>query len=230
LNLDKVSTTVLICLPATYAVIKIFLAFEQLNPFIIMGFINLLFLSLDLLTQIMLIILLTSAFASFALMFLGYALPLISLASGYIISLGLIILAGTRGEVKPHIRLSAYISSIIISMLFLSISSSALTPLTFFMKFLETLHNPSSSSGGFTDNIFILLMALSVMGLLGTIPPSNPSIRSLILSREAVIALLLAALIVFTASSLPRDIVWMASIILALTAPLILLIYLKVVR
>jgi hypothetical protein len=98
------------------------------------------------------------------------------------------------------------------------------------MKFLETLHNPSSSSGGFTDNIFILLMALSVMGLLGTIPPSNPSIRSLILSREAVIALLLAALIVFTASSLPRDIVWMASIILALTAPLILLIYLKVVR
>jgi hypothetical protein len=230
LDLDEALTTALICLPAAYAVIRILLAFEQLNPFIVMGLINLLFLSLDLLTQVMIIILLTSALISFALMFLGHMIPLISLASGYIISLGLIILTGAKDEVKPHIRLSAYISSIIISILFLRISSSTLTPLTFFMRFLEALLTPLSPSDGPIDNIFLSLMALSIIGILSTIPPSKPSIRSLILSREAVIALLLAALIIFMISSLSSDIVWIASIILASVAPLILITYLRVAR
>ncbi|MCF3653247.1 MAG: hypothetical protein L2C94_003680 [Aigarchaeota archaeon] len=230
MNLDRALTTALICLPAAYTVIRILLAFEQLNPFIIMGLISLLFLSLDLLTQVMIIILLTSALISFALMFLDHIIPLISLASGYVISLGLIILTGTRDEVKPHIRLSAYISSIIISILFLRISSSTLTPLTFFMRLLEVLLTSPSFSNGPIDNIFLSLMALSVMGILGTIPTSKPSIRSLILSREAVIALLLAALIIFATSSLSSDIVWIASIILASTAPLVLITYLRVAR
>jgi hypothetical protein len=230
LNLDEALATALICLPASYAVVKIFLAFEQLNPFAIMGFINLLLLSLDLLTYVMFIVLFTSALVSFALAFMGYILPLISLASGYIISLGLIILAGARGDVKPHIRLSAYISSIAVSMLFLKISLSTLTPPTFFVRLLESSLSPLPSSDGVTDKIFLSLMALSIIGLLGAISPSKPSIRSLILSREAVVALLLAAFAILTASSLPRDVAWIVSTILASTAPLILLLYLKAAR
>jgi len=230
LNLDKALTTTIILLPTAYTITRIFLSFEQLNPFIVMGFISLLFLSLDILTQVMFIVLITSALVSFALMFLGYVLPLISLASGYIMSLGLIILAITRSETKPHMHLSAYVSSIVISMLFLKISSSTLTPLTFFMKLLETSLNPLSLTDGVIDKIFLSLMALSVIGLLGTISPSKPSIRSLILSREAVIASLLAALIIFMSSNLLRDIMWIASIILASIASLILLLYLKVAK
>lgn len=88
----------------------------------------------------------------------------------------------------------------------------------------------SSFSDGNMDKVFLSLIALSVIGLIGTISPGKPSIRSVILSREAVISLLLAALIILMTSIILRDIVWVASIIIASAAPLILLLYLKVSR
>lgn len=229
MRLDEALTLILICLPAIYTTLRTFSAFEELNLFLIIGFISLL-LSLDLLAEVALTVICTSTFTSLAFMFLGNPTAFMSLSSGYIISSSLVLLISVRHENKPHTRLSMYLASLLISMKVLWTLQHPLTPYTFLERLFLEWPNPFSPYEKSLDQTFLILIAPSVIGILSTISPSNPSIISLILNREPIIAILLAILPLLLISTFSGDVAWIISIILALMVTMFFMVYLKVVK
>lgn len=230
MKISGILTMMLICLPTSYAIFRVFLALRNLDPLLIIGFTFLILLLSDSLAEVITPITLATVLTSIALLYLGYPIPFLSLASGYLISSNLIILLITKSEAKPHLRLSVYLLSIFISMIFLRISQDGLTIYGFFMKLVGELLNFSSNLGELSDPIFLILLAPSTIGLLSTMPVNGDSIASIFHHRELSIALFLAALPLFLISALPGDVAWIVSTLTSLAASISLIIYLRAIR
>lgn len=230
MKLARIFTIMLISLPAIYATLKFFIAFKELNLLVIIGFVSLIFLSLDILSEIILAIMLISASLSFTFLFFGDPIPILSMATGQVLSLNLILLTATRNEIKAHIRLIAYLISILISMMILKTLETSPSPDVFILSFLKQLSGFPAFADGSSDNIFLILIAPSILGVVSTISPSNPTITSLIMRREVSMASLLAALLVLTVAFLSPEIAWITSILIALAVTILLLTCLMVIE
>ncbi|MEM4497874.1 MAG: hypothetical protein QW692_03500 [Nitrososphaerota archaeon] len=230
MRLGEIITTALMCLPVIYATIKVVLSFEIINPFLAIGFIMILLLLLDPLAEVIVPVLCALAFTSLILAYFGQPIPILSLASAFIISSSLIGMLVMCQETKPHTRLSIYILSIFVAMVLLRTLQGALSPQTFFTRFLNAWIACPHYSEELYDPTFLILMAPSVIGFLGSTLSSNRSITSLALSCEVSIALISAAILVLIISLLPDGAAWMASVISALSASIFLMFYLRLIR
>lgn len=227
MKFKEVLAAALLCLPIIYTIIMVFLAFKELNPFLILGFMSLILLMHDFLTEVMVLTACASVSASLALLYLGYPFPILSLASGYFMASVLLVLAGVKSNAKPHVLLIVYLLSILVGMVFLNVSRETLTPYTFLPKFVNRLLSLPSGVNEFSDPIFLILMAPSVIGFLTAIPVGNVPIMS---CREFPMAMFLAALPLLIISALSREIAWIASILSVSAASTFLILYLRSIK
>ena len=231
MRIEELATLILICLPSIYTISRLFLAFEELNPFMVLGFIAMFLLPITLFSyEIVILMLYVPAITSIILAFLGHVSALLGLASGYLLSLSLIILLSIRGEERLHISSLIYFMAMILNLMNLMISQNPLTPRLFLVRFFGGWRIFPSYAGKIFDPIFLGLMAPSTIGFLSSIPRDKRYILSLISSHGALASLLITALLLLIASILPSGAAWIACLVLAASSSLLLILYLRVVK
>mgnify|MGYP000076503696 CR=1 FL=1 len=229
---DKVLLA-LICLPSIYTSIKAIAAIEPLNPFLLIGFLGLILMTLTkYMTEITIVFLYIPTAFSLTLFLLNDPQPMVGLATGYIISLTIVMMLTAFKETPPHTYLILYLISMMLNMRFLASAEKPITSDTFIRSILHGLGDFHGSVS--VDPIFSILMAPSIAALLYHIlRPSKPYTSTIFSDRKSLLALPLSAIPILGLTILSKispTLAWISSLILALITTISLTIYLRVIE
>ncbi|MEM3429716.1 MAG: hypothetical protein QXI59_03775 [Candidatus Bathyarchaeia archaeon] len=169
INWDIVAL-ILIISPAAFATLRASLSLEGIDPFFIIGIASLLALLLaDRHAEVM-ILFFIPALSSFTTFAMGYFPPLLSLASGYVITLPIYILLSTYQETSPETFTVTYLFSLLIAVDLLCTSKvGSFSPTSlFYPSLLLGVGNfqQSSINMEFEYQIFSGLVAVSLLTIL----------------------------------------------------------------